>query len=247
MAVEDFGVRNQNPAEMKRDGLGVVYFLCSFSWECWVGLFIRRSKLLQVQDEFPDNDRADFGEVGGEAEDQVVVIHMTLRLRIQGRIRVRGTVTGQPMAGDPDSGLGLLEELLLGTWLVTEGIGKNLRHREAILGSVEIPAALTTPPDEAGQAQALPRGMIAQGLVRRQEGNWVIRGLLALQTLYPTFWVIPKGMTAKAPFAVWWWKRKRLVYRGNKSHLHMSHAEASQSFPSVLCNPTRPKCGLIKR
>jgi len=202
MGVEDFGVRNQNPAEMKRDGLGVVCFLCWFSWECLVGLFIRRSRLLRVQDEFLDNDQADFGEVGGEAGDPVVVIHMTLRLRIQGRIRARGTVTGQQMAGDLDSGLELLEELLLDTWLGIGGIGKNLRHREAILGSVEIPAALTTLPDGAGQAQALLRGMRAQGLVRRQEGNWVIRGLLALQTLYPTIWVIPKGMTAETPFAV---------------------------------------------
>jgi len=170
MEVGDFGGRNRVKVEMEKGGRGVVCFSCWFSWGCWVGLFIRRSRLLQLQDRFPDNDLGDSGEVDGVVVDLGVVILMILRLRILERILASDMVMGQQMAGDLDSGLVLLEELLLDIWPGTEGTDKSRRLREETLGLAVTMAALPALRD-ALQAQALLRGMRAQDLVPRQEGN----------------------------------------------------------------------------
>lgn len=161
---------------MKRGGRGVVCFSCWFSWVCWDGLFIRRSRLLPVQDGFLDKDLVGSGEVDGVAEDLVVVTLMIPRLLILERIRASDMVMGQLMVGDLGSGVELLEVLLLGIWLEIEVTDKSQPHREATLGSVATRVAVLVLLD-ALRAPALLLDMRAQDLDQRQGDNVVIRGI----------------------------------------------------------------------
>ena len=160
---------------MRRAGHGVVCFLCCFSWGCWVTLCIRRSRLLQLRDGFQDRDRADSGEVDGEAVDPVVVIPTIPRLHILALIQGRDMVMVLLMAGDLGSGVELWEELLLVIWLGTEETDKSQHHKEEILGLVVTMAAPALL--DVLQAQAPRLDTRAQVLVPHQGGNWVIRGI----------------------------------------------------------------------
>ena len=174
MGLGDGGDRSRVKG-MRRAGHGVVCFLCCFSWGCWVTLCILRSRLLQLRDGFQDRDRADSGEVDGEAVDPVVVIPTIPRLHILALIQGRDMVMVLLMAGDLGSGVELWEELLLVIWLGTEEIDKSQHQKEEILGLVVTMAAPALL--DVLQAQAPRLDTRAQVLVPHQGGNWVIRGI----------------------------------------------------------------------
>jgi hypothetical protein len=230
--------------EMERGGAGVVCCLCLYFWGSWDGFFIRRIRLHRLGDRFLDG-REGFGEVDGAAVDLVVVILGILRLRIQGRDIILGSRRG----GDQGFGLELWAELPRDIWLGTEETDKSPHHKGAILGLVGIVVPITLLLDGVIRVLALLQDMRAQGLDRRHEGRQPIggiHGILALQTLYPMIWAIPKGIDSVNTFRGVDDGKKKLCTEGRISS-PMSCAKARSQALSILCNHTRPKCGLVKR